>query len=221
VTGTPLDPPCDACDGTGIVCSDTGTATVPAGLHGTRLHPWDGESRRADACDHGGPMACPVCTFPPGEEPDIAPDVVDAAPDPAGSLVAARTPAEAMRRMIEEHRKVAPEAVAAAEAAVASMSPEGRDALAGELFREQRQPTGLDRVRDVVRRDRGEVTGAELAVRLAAMRARLIESRHLPPNTAILVPPGGGGLISDPDDRPRWRRQLDRLVSAVRGAFRR
>jgi hypothetical protein len=174
MTGSPFGPPfgsgraddgdpCGACDGTGHVCADEGTAVLVAGHHGGRLHPWDGLSDRSDACDHGGGAPCPVCMIAPGQERERPPSVVDAPP----------------------------------------------------------QPSGLDRVHDAVRRDRGEVTGAELAAGLAATRARLIESRHLPPNTAILVPPGGGGLVFDPDDRPWWRRQLDRLVSAVRGAFRR
>jgi hypothetical protein len=212
MTGSPFGPPfgsgraddgdpCGACDGTGHVCADEGTAVLVAGHHGGRLHPWDGLSDRSDACDHGGGAPCPVCMIAPGQERERPPSVVDAP-------LETRSPSAA--RLDLDPKQLGgggrPLDYAYTRPDLTPLTP---------------PPTGLDRVRDVVRRDRGQVTGAELAVGLAAMRARLIESRHLPPNTAILVPPGGGGLISDPDDRPWWRRQLGRLVCAVRGAFRR
>ena len=57
---------CDACDRTGVVCSDDGTGpgygNHPPGRHGDVLHPWDGMSNRADACDHGGGAPCPRCS---------------------------------------------------------------------------------------------------------------------------------------------------------------
>lgn len=135
---------CSACDGTGHVCADDGTATFPAGSHGSRLHPWDGVSDRADACDHGGGAPCPACMIPPGS--DVEPlEVVDARP----------------------------------------------------------APTGLDRIREAVRRDRGQVTGAELAAELAALRAQLIADGHLP----RLV-------VAEPDRRPWWRRSAGRLAAA-------
>lgn len=66
---------CRTCDWTGHVCSDDGTGPgyacpahpentegCPTGHHGDVIHPWDGLSGRADACDCGGGAPCPRCS---------------------------------------------------------------------------------------------------------------------------------------------------------------